>query len=352
MPTSRLTKKQSPSHKKSPLQKGAVSGRARKKLLLWFEKNKRDLPWRQTKDPYKIWISEVMLQQTTAKTVIPFYRRFLKKFPDINSLARAKQKDIFPLWAGLGYYKRAELILKSARAIKARGAFPKSFKELQQLSGFGPYSSRALSSLAFEEPVGVLDGNVVRFLSRFHDLELKSWRPKDRLELQTVSDLWVKGQKPSRMNQALMEIGALICRWQKPACGICPLSRDCLARKKGKTQILPLKKPAKKVEFWRYRPLLIQKGARWAFIKNERLPFLKGRMIFPGQAEQTSGKGQDFAFSHCVTHYKIFVSPRRGSSPPNHPFEWLSHKEIQKHNPSSLIKKALACCNKQETLGF
>lgn len=310
-----------------------------KKLLSWFEHNKRDLPWRQTKDPYKIWISEVLLQQTTIKAVIPFYKRFLNKFPDIDSLSRAKKKDVFAVWAGLGYYKRAENLLKAVKQLKK--SFPKSFKELKSLEGFGPYTSRAVSSLAFEEPVGVLDGNVIRFLSRFHNLKLKSWTAEGRRRLQAISDEWVKNQSPSKINQALMEIGSLICQAKNPACRLCPLNQSCLGLKKNTIQILPLKKPKKQIEFWQWQAFLIQKAGHWAFVKNQHLPFLKGRLIWPGPGKKINRPLKDFDFSHSITHYKIFVRVQRGkpSNAPMRPFKWLLPQEIPKHNPSSLIKK-------------
>ena len=318
-----------------------------KKLLSWFEQNKRDLPWRQTKDPYKIWISEVLLQQTTVKAVVPYYKRFLNRFPDIDSLSQAQKKDVFSVWAGLGYYKRAENLLKAVKRLKK--GFPKSFKELKLLDGFGPYTSRAVSSLAFEEPVGVLDGNVIRFLSRFHHLKLKSWTAEGRGAFQAMSDSWVKNQSSSQINQALMEIGSLICHAKNPSCGICPLSHDCLALKKSAAQSLPLKKPKKQIEFWQWRPLLIQKKGRWAFIQNQRLPFLKGRLILPGRGQKIKSPLKDFDFSHSITHYKIFVRASRPFQPPAGPFKWLFFNEIQKQNPSSLIKKVFETYQKSSS---
>ena len=259
----------------------SISPSLQKKLLSWFEKHKRSLPWRQTKDPYPIWISETMLQQTTSKAVIPYYKKFLKKFPNLEALAGSNIKQLYSVWAGLGYYKRADNLLKSARQIQKHKHFPKSYKELLNFPGFGPYTSRALSSLAFEEPVGVLDGNVIRFLSRFHALFLKSWHASERAELQAFSDLWVQKQRPSQINQALMEIGSLICRSSEPLCLLCPLASHCQAFKAGLQERLPLKRPRKKVEFWYWRLYKIQKNLKWAFVKNKKLPFLKKSVYLP-----------------------------------------------------------------------
>ena len=312
-----------------------------KKLLFWFEKNKRTLPWRNTRNPYAIWISEVMLQQTTSKAVIPYYKKFLQKFPDISSLARAKKSELFLLWAGLGYYKRVEKLILSAKQLQKKGVFPKTYTELLQFPGFGPYIARAVSSLAFEEPVGVLDGNVIRFLSRFHALPLKHWTAEGRAQLQCLSDLWVKNQKPSVMNQALMEMGSLVCRSKNPLCLLCPLTQGCLAYKKNMQASLPLTKTKSLPEFWHWKPEKIKKGNRLAFVENTNLPFLKGHLLFPGGAKRLKNKVQSYDFIHHIMNYQIFVTVQNKSIGQNkvHSLKWLTQLQIEKLNPSSLIKK-------------
>ena len=310
-----------------------------KKVLSWFEENKRNLPWRQTKDPYAIWISEVMLQQTTSQAVIPYYKNFLKKFSNISSLAKANKKDLFLLWAGLGYYKRVNHLIQAAKELKKKKTFPKSHKELLKLPGFGPYISRAVSSLAFEESVGVLDGNVIRFLSRFHALPLSWWVAKDKAQLQQLSDLWVKNQKASQMNQALMEIGSLICKSKNPLCLLCPLMSKCQAHRKGLKNSLPLKKVKKYLEFWLWRPERIKKNSKWAFVKNTNLPFLKGHFVFPGRAQRIKIKAKSYDFSHRIMHYQIFISVQNKTKNNLHSLQWFTQSQISQINPSSLIKK-------------
>ena len=327
-----------------------VSPLIQKKLLTWYKKYKRELPWRQTKDPYSIWISEVMLQQTTSKAVIPYYQNFLKRFPNLSTLAKANKKEVFSIWSGLGYYRRAENLMKSAKAIDKKQAFPKTYKELLKLPGFGPYSSRSVSSLAFEEPVGVLDGNVIRFLSRFYNLPLEHWKTKEKKKLQELSTLWVQNQKPSEMNQALMELGALICVTPKALCLLCPLKEDCLGFKKGIQNKLPLKKKKKAIEFWFYQAEKIQYQKKWAFIKNESLPFLKGSWIFPGKTQKlkqklvkkTAHQTKNYDFTHSIMNYKIFVKVKNKTtiSQPTGS-KWMSVSEVQSLNPSSLIRKVL-----------
>lgn len=314
-----------------------------------------------------------MLQQTASKAVIPYYQNFLKKFPSLSSLAKAGKKEVFAVWAGLGYYQRAENLIKSAKAIHKKKTFPQTYKELLKLPGFGPYTARSVSSLAFEEPVGALDGNVIRFLSRFYNLSVEHWKTKERERLQKLSSLWVQNQKPSVMNQALMELGALVCITPKALCLLCPLREDCLSFKKGVQNKLPLKKVKKAVEFWLYQPEKVQHKKKWAFIKNESLPFLKGAWILPGKTEKLNQKivktrmkkkpagksaakteKQPFSrkkakkeitnydFTHSIMNYKIFVkvkTKKPGSKPAGS--KWLSSSTAQSLNPSSLIKKIL-----------
>ncbi len=174
-----------------------IEAATKNRFLEWYRKNRRDLPWRHTRDPYSIWISETMLQQTTTQAVIPFYERFLKRFPDVRSLAAGRLEDVFEMWSGLGYYSRARNLHKAAKALAER-RFPRRFEELIELPGFGPYTARAVASLAFGQEAGVLDGNVIRVLSRVHDLAEEWWKTSGRKKLQTLSDAWVQGAQATK----------------------------------------------------------------------------------------------------------------------------------------------------------
>ena len=317
----------------------SVSKSWQKKLLSWFERNKRDFPWRHTKDPYAIWISEVMLQQTTSQAVIPYYKSFLKKFSNISSLAKADKKDLFPIWAGLGYYKRVTHLIQAAKELKNKKTFPKSHRELLKLPGFGHYISRAVSSLAFEESVGVVDGNVIRFLSRFYALPLSWWTVEGKAQLQQLSDLWIKNQKASQMNQALMELGSLVCKSKNPLCLLCPLMSHCQAHRKGLKNSLPLKKVKKYLELWHWRPERIKKNSKWAFVKNTNLPCLKGHFVFPGTAQKIKSKAKSYDFSHRIMHYQIFISVQDKTKSKLNSLQWFTQSQIRQLNPSSLIKK-------------
>lgn len=313
-------------------------------LLNWFRKNKRPLPWRTKKDPYSIWISEVMLQQTTSKAVIPYYKKFLKKFPNVKTLSKAKKEDVFLLWAGLGYYNRAKNLIKAAKQIAQQDHFPDNHKDLLLLPGFGPYTCRAVSSLAFGEAVGVLDGNVIRFLSRFYGKAFKHWKAQDRKQMQQLADLWVQNQNSGEMNQSLMEIGSLICTSQNPACLLCPLTKNCQSFKDKTQHKFPIKKQKKDLQMWHWRPKLMEKKSQWAFIKNKTMPFLKNKLVFPGRLEQIKSKPKKYDFQHSITHYQIFVTICKTNpiEKNNKDFCWLTKKQMEGQNPSSLLKKVFS----------
>jgi len=316
---------------------------SQKKLKTWYLKNHRKLPWRTHQDPYRIWISEVMLQQTTVKAVIPYYEKFLSRFPNVKSLAQSSLEDVYEHWAGLGYYSRARNLHKAAQVL-AQTDFPKSHIELLALSGFGPYTARAVASFAFDDRVGVLDGNVIRFLSRYHKLKTRFWENTEKQKLQDLADEWVQGQKSSIINQALIEIGATICTPQNPSCMLCPLRETCGAYAAHLQHELPLKKPRKSLEIWVWEPEIIQqKSGAIALTKNEYAPFLKGQMIFPGQVYKSKTRPKDYHYKHTITHHSIYVriKKQKTSSKASKDWQWIKIDQIKKVSPVSLIQKAL-----------
>lgn len=315
-------------------------------LLRWYKANRRELPWRQNQDPYRIWISEVMLQQTTVAAVIPYYEKFLKRFPHVQSLAQAPLDEVLEYWAGLGYYSRARNLHRAAQALTKNG-FPKTAAELLALPGFGPYTSRAVASIAFEEPVGVLDGNVIRVLTRRHGLKSKWWETKARTELQNLSDELAQMGQSHMINQGLMELGATVCTPQKPLCSLCPWAKECLARARYEVDKIPLKKPRRSSEVWVWQVVLDFKKDQVGLIKNNYAPFLKGQYIFPGAIKLEKKKPTIFDVKHSITHHDIFVQiqlkARQGSSRPE---IWVPMKDLKKINPSSLLQKILKHADK------
>lgn len=207
------------------------------------------MPWRNTSDPYKIWISEIMLQQTRVDTVIPYYHRFIDAFPDMAALAKADQQKVLKLWEGLGYYSRARNMHKASKDVQYRlnGVFPDTYNDLLRLKGIGPYTAAAISSIAFNEKQAVVDGNVIRVLSRFFGIRDDVRQSSVKKEIQELADECIPDENPGDFNQALMELGAIVCTPSKPDCGSCPLSLKCVAYNSAQTDTIPYKSKKKKI---------------------------------------------------------------------------------------------------------
>jgi A/G-specific adenine glycosylase len=216
----------------------------RKQLLGWFQQFQRDLPWRGTKDPYRIWLSEIMLQQTRVAAVIPYYEKFLQRFPDVHALAAAPQEEVLRLWSGLGYYSRARNLQKAAQQIVAKhgGQFPTRQEEVLDLPGIGNYTAAAILSIAFGEKHAVLDGNVARVLARLGALRGDLREPRRWQKLQKTADELLDPNSPGDWNQTMMELGATVCAPKSPQCLLCPVAPFCQARKLGIAEDLPEKR--------------------------------------------------------------------------------------------------------------
>ena len=210
-------------------------------MLSWFAERKRDLPWRRTRDPYRIWLSEIMLQQTRVAAVIPYYERFLEAFPDVRALARAKTDRVLGRWAGLGYYSRARNLQLAAKEIASRHAdeFPRKYEEALALPGIGRYTAAAVLSIAYGEPHAVLDGNVARVLARIGALRGDLRAPATWRKLEASTQDLLARDAPGDWNQAMMELGATVCTPKSPQCGECPVEKWCRARKLGIAEKLP-----------------------------------------------------------------------------------------------------------------
>ena len=217
-------------------------------LLTWYRANRRDLPWRRTRDPYAIWLSEAMLQQTRVETVIPYWERFLERFPDVATLAAADQDDVLGLWAGLGYYSRARNLHRAAQEVVARhgGTLPSDVASLRELPGVGRYTAGAVASIAFDLPEPVVDGNVIRVLSRLRGIRDDVGSPAILARIWDDAGELARGAAPGDLNQALMELGATVCLPRAPRCAGCPVARHCDARSAGDAEQLPVKAPRSK----------------------------------------------------------------------------------------------------------
>jgi A/G-specific adenine glycosylase len=232
-------------------------------LCRWFASARRDLPWRRTRDPYAIWVSEIMLQQTRVETVIPYYQRFLARFPDVGSLAAAPLEDVLAAWSGLGYYRRARHLAAGAREVVDRyaGALPADPRALEGLSGIGRYTAGAIASIAFEIQAPLVDGNVARVLSRVFGIEEPVDAPRTVKKLYELAASLVPAERPGDFNQALMELGATICT-PAPRCALCPIAKRCAALASGRERELPVslkKKISPRIEL---TAALLEEGGR------------------------------------------------------------------------------------------
>jgi A/G-specific adenine glycosylase len=216
----------------------------RSHLLNWFSTYKRDLPWRRDRDPYRIWISEIMLQQTRVAAVIPYFEKFCTRFPDVRALAEAKEADVLRLWSGLGYYSRARNLQAAAQQIvrEHNGIFPAAKESIQALRGIGHYTTNAILSIAFNEQHAVLDGNVARVVARLCAIRGDLRNGARWKLLQTTADTFLAREAPGDWNQAMMELGATICTPRNPQCLLCPVAKFCRARKRGLQEVIPEKR--------------------------------------------------------------------------------------------------------------
>lgn len=217
---------------------------ARSRLLRWFDAHARDLPWRRTRDPYAIWVSEVMLQQTQIKTVIPYYERFIARFGTVTKLARASQDAVLSHWSGLGYYRRARQLHAAAKVMLAEhgGLVPRDREARLALPGIGAYTAGAIGSIAFDLCEPIVDGNVARVLSRVHAIDAPLGSKESEAALWDHARRWVEGPRPGALNQALMELGATLCSKSEPRCDDCPLRSSCVAQHEDRTELLPVPK--------------------------------------------------------------------------------------------------------------
>lgn len=217
-------------------------------LLAWYQDHKRQMPWRGEADPYKIWISEIMLQQTRVDQATPYFQNFISLFPTVYDLAKAEQQEVLKAWEGLGYYSRARNLHAASKMVVEDfdGKLPESYDEIIKLKGIGPYTAAAVTSIAFNKPNAVVDGNVIRVLTRYYGIEDDTRGTKTRHKVQELADELIDVNKPGDFNQAMMELGSEVCTPSNPDCENCPIQTGCVATKMAKTEVIPYKSPAKK----------------------------------------------------------------------------------------------------------
>jgi A/G-specific adenine glycosylase len=250
-------------------------------ILIWYHLNARNLPWRNTKDPYKIWLSEIILQQTRVEQGLPYYHRFITSFPTLKKLATASEEKILKLWQGLGYYSRGRNLLVAAREMMERhNGFPETYEEIRNLKGIGDYTAAAVASFAFNLPHAVVDGNVYRFFSRLHGISTPVDSARGKKEFKELAAALLNRDNPAEHNQAVMEMGAMVCK-PKPHCDQCPFAAQCIARKENAIDFYPVKekRTAVKQRFFYY--LLLHAGKKIFIQKRTGKDIWEGLYEFP-----------------------------------------------------------------------
>jgi A/G-specific adenine glycosylase len=319
----------------------------RRGLLRWYRRHKRDLPWRRSRDPYQVWISEVMLQQTRVAAVIPFYERFLERFPTVNSLAAAPEQKLLAAWAGLGYYSRARNLQKAAQEISEMDEFPRDYSSLRRLPGVGDYTAAAIASIAFDLPHAVMDGNVLRVLSRVTAERGNVDTLRVRNQLRQVAERILDPKRAGEFNQALMELGATVCLPKQPQCRVCPLATDCAARQLGIANELPVKSPRTNPGRLNKDLLVIERAGKflvWQRPGEHRRLAGFWELPEPGQlpAAKVSAKVGQFLHTIVNTHFHCQVFRASLVLVPKG-FRWLAKSRIREIPLSTTAKKALAC---------
>lgn len=340
----------------------------RNKLGQWYRKTQRRFPWRLNPTPYRVWISEIMLQQTQSQTVIPYYESFLKRFPDISSLARASEEDVLSLWSGLGYYGRARNILKAARRIFEfhGGIFPSDYKTVLSLPGIGRYTAGAICSIAFDQPQPIVDGNIRRVITRLQGIQTHV--PETYFWNQMTA--WVPERKASIFNQAMMELGAVICIPDRPLCLLCPIQSFCRAKRDNLQNSIPVPRSGQDVKNIELVILVLRSGGKVLLtrLENDIIPGTWGLPYERVPAKQNFekiaarlnrrliGGGTSIVYCsgirHSITRHRITAHIFRGNSGKvfsglnsiKNGMQWATGAQQRRMLTSSLFKKALENC--------
>ncbi len=331
-------------------------------IIRWYRVQGRDLPWRRTNDPYAIWISEIMLQQTQVDTVIPYYYRFMEAFPNVYSLAHAPMDEIYKLWEGLGYYRRASHLKEAAAAIvnDFDGEFPHTYKDILSLKGVGPYTASAISSIAFKLPKGVIDGNTLRILSRILNCQENIAKDSTKKLYQEIMDQLIALGDPSDFNQGMMDLGAMICTPKNPACQNCPVRDFCQASQSQTQKLLPVNIKNKNKEDIYFITAILRYKDKYFLIKNKDglLSGLYGLVQYETEsprgfedafydAYHTSVRLLEYekefrhVFSHRVWHMSVYYGEIEGPQNQELADHLYTYEELQKLPIPTAHKKIL-----------
>ena len=316
-------------------------------LLAWYRKGHRDLPWRRVSDPYRIWVSEIMLQQTRAQAAIPYYQRFLERFPTAAALASAGEEEVLTLWSGLGYYARARNLLRAARQVAAAGEFPRDYDGIRALPGVGSSTAAAISSMAFGLPCAVVDGNVLRVVARVENDAADIASPRTRERFRDVAQGWLDPRHPGLFNQALMELGATVCLPGKPRCPVCPVALLCRARESGTVLELPVKLRKNQPVRIAGALLVVRKGRSILLRQREAgARRMAGFWDLPAPEDLPGSRtgARLGEIRHTITHHHYTLTVLAGTppaGPASPPFRWFAPAALMEIPLSTMARKAL-----------
>lgn len=341
-----------------------------KELTNWYKKSARKLPWREEYEPYKTWLSEIMLQQTQVNTVIDYFNRFIAAYPDIYTLCQAKEEDIFKLWEGLGYYSRAKKILECAKTIveEYNGVFPKDLNQLKKLPGIGPYTAGAILSIAYNLPAPAVDGNVMRVLSRYQMLDLNIADTKNRSFFEKEVLTLMTDAIPRDFNQALMDLGATICTPKQAKCSACPVKEGCKAFYHNKVEKYPVKLKKNKKRLQKVSVILVKDQDKILIVKRPDSGLMANLWGFPvvedihGNAHeniekfmkdtfglevfvQKTEEGPKHVFTHLVWEMQLFKcilqSTRQSTPKVLSEIQWVKTEQLKEYAFPTAFKKII-----------
>jgi len=320
-------------------------------LLQWFKNNGRSLPWRETKDAYAIWLSEVILQQTRIVQGMSYWERFMAQWPTVNDLAAATENEVLKAWQGLGYYSRARNLHTAARQVMELGGFPQTFKELKTLKGVGDYTAAAIASIAFGEPVAVVDGNVYRVLSRYYGIETPIDSTEGKKEFQTLAQSLLPINEPADYNEAIMDFGATQCTPNSPHCSACPLCETCVAFREQRINELPVKSKKVKQRERHFTYIYIEYEGKIAIHQRGAGDIWQGLWEFPQEEYLTSSEDSAWkteaqllqkGVKHILTHQILLADiylwqPTRRPQLPSE-FIWIEKQDLENYALPRLIE--------------
>jgi A/G-specific adenine glycosylase len=329
-----LSGKQNP---RLPLTIASEKRRFRRRLLDWYDRNARDLPWRRDRDPYRVWVSEIMLQQTRVAAVIEHYRTFIARFPTVRALAKARESSILAAWSGLGYYRRARMLHRAAKSVLRdyAGEFPASADELRGLDGIGRYTAAAIASIAFGEAAAVVDGNVERVLERLFGHQLLREEPWE------LAEALLSRQRPGDFNQAMMELGATVCTPLRPKCEACPVFDFCLSHGELEKAAKGKRQKKRVIGYTLNR----SNGAIFLVRRPKQASLMPGMWELPGASLENGGASPWLTLRHSITETDFIVQVRRSSSAQSTPQtiegRWLRKEQIVRLPLTGLARKIL-----------